>query len=241
MRKLAIVSLALAGVISLGAILFTSISWGNTANALGDYKNQLEYVYQRNLFELIDNINNVESNLSKLQVSSSNSVQSKLLSNIVAETNAAQSNLASLPIEHNAISSTTTLINQLSGFCLVKQQSLAAGGTLTLDDLDQIDSLHASSERVKFELNRLSNMIDSGYKIVDNVQNPNESTSDFNNQFSSLNNDVTEYPQLIYDGPFSDSVTNRDIKGLENREINLEEAKNLINQWFSGASIIGIN
>jgi len=238
MRKLAIVSLALAGVISLGAILFTSISWGNTANALGDYKNQLEYVYQRNLFELIDNINNVESNLSKLQVSSSNSVQSKLLSNIVAETNAAQSNLASLPIEHNAISSTTTLINQLSGFCLVKQQSLAVGGTLTLDDLDQIDSLHASSERVKFELNRLSNMIDSGYKIVDNVQNPNESTSDFNNQFSSLNNDVTEYPQLIYDGPFSDSVTNKTIKGLENRAINLEEAKNLINQWFSGASII---
>ncbi len=142
-----------------------------------------------------------------------------------------------MPIEHNAINSSTTLINQLCGFCLVKQQSLSTGGTLTLDDLAQIDSLHSSSEEVKFELNRLSNMISSGYSIVDNTKNPNEQTSDFNNQFSSLTNEVTEYPQLIYDGPFSDSVTNREIKGLENREINIEEAKNLISEWFKDSKI----
>ncbi len=237
MKKIAIISLAVAGVISLGAILFTSISWGQTANALGEYKNQLEYVYERNLYELIDNINNVESNLSKLEVATSNSVQSKYLASIVAETNSAQNNLSALPIEHNAINSTTQLINQLSGFCLVKQQTLSTGGTLSLDDFDQIDSLHTSAESVKYELNRLSNMIASGYSIVDNIKNPNEATSDFNNQFSSLKNDVTEYPQLIYDGPFSDSVMNREIRGLPEGEINAEDGVNLIHKWFGGASI----
>jgi len=236
MKKIAIVSLVLAGVISLGAIIFTSVSWVNTVNALGAYKNQLEYVYERNLFELIDNINNVESNLSKLQVSSSKTVQSKYLATLVAEANSAQNNLSALPIEHNAISSTTNLINQLSGFCLVKQQSLTESG-LSLDDLDQIDALHASSEEVKYELNRLSNMLATGYKIVDNTQNPNEKTSDFNNQFSSLSNDVMEYPQLIYDGPFSDSVTNKKIKGLSKNEINIEEAKQKLTQWFKNIKI----
>jgi len=236
MKKIAIISLALAGVISLGAIIYTSISWSQTSNELGEYKNQLEYVYERNLFELIDNVNNVESNLAKLQVSSSKDVQSRYLSNLVATSNSAQNNLAALPIEHNAISSTTNLINQLSGFCLVKQQSLTESG-LSMDDMDQIDDLHSSSEEVKYELNRLSNMLATGYRIVDNTKNPNKSTSDFNNQFSSLNNESMEYPQLIYDGPFSDSVTNRKIRGLSSNEINIEQAKQKLNKWFKNAKI----
>ena len=126
MKKGAIVAIVLSCVVGAGALTFAGVSWATTANNLGMYKMQLEYVYQRNLYELTDNINNIESDLGKLQVSTDKNVQSKYLANIVALANTAQDNIAILPIEHNAINDTTTFVNQLSGFCLVLQQNLVA-------------------------------------------------------------------------------------------------------------------
>ena len=232
MKKGAIVAIVLSCVVGAGALTFAGVSWATTANNLGMYKMQLEYVYQRNLYELTDNINNIESDLGKLQVSTDKNVQSKYLANIVALANTAQDNIATLPIEHNAINDTTTFVNQLSGFCLVLQQSLVDGEDISMDDMDQIASLHESSQNIKYELNRLVVLVSTDYSIVDHIKDPNIGTSDFNDQFGGLNNDIVEYPQLIYDGPFSDSVTNKEIKGLSENEINATEALNRVERWF---------
>ena len=237
MKKGAIAAIVLSCVVGAGALTYAGVSWATTANTLGMYKTQLEYVYQRNLYELTDNINNIESNLSKLEVSTDKNVQSKYLSNIVALANTAQDNIATLPIEHNAINDTTTFVNQLSGFCLVLQQDLIDGDEISMDDMDQIAALHESSQNIKYELNRLVVLVSTDYSIVDHVKDPNKDTSDFNNQFNGLNNDIVEYPQLIYDGPFSDSVTNKEIKGLSENEINATEALNRVKEWFVGYEV----
>lgn len=233
-----VLALIISGcVLAVGTITFTGISWGITSNSLGMYKTQLEYVYERNLYELTDNINNIESNLAKLKVATDASVQEKYLANVVALANSAQNNIATLPIEHNAINKTTTFINQLSGFCLVLQQDLAGGEKISLDDMDQIVSLHTSSQDIKYELNRLTVLVSGDYKIVDNVKDPNKNDSNFNNEFGGLKNEIVEYPQLIYDGPFSDSVTNKEVKGLSTTEINSEEALNRVKNWFPNFSV----
>ena len=222
----------LGAIVVAGAITWTGISLGTTMNTLGNYKTQLEYVYQRNFYELTDNINNIESNLGKLKVSTDSGMQEKYLASTIALANSAQDNIATLPIEHNSISDTTTFINQLSGFCLILQQDIAEGEDISLDDFDQIAELHNASLNIKYELNRLSVMISGGYSIVDNISNPNETTSNFNDEFSGLHNEIVDYPQLIYDGPFSESTTNKEIKGLSENEINAEEALNRVKEWF---------
>ncbi|MBO5102696.1 MAG: germination protein YpeB [Clostridia bacterium] len=227
----------LGAVLVAGAITWTGISLGTTMNALGQYKTQLEYVYERNLYELTENINNIESNLSKLKVSTDSQVQERYLASTVALANTAQNNIAVLPIEHNSINDTISFVNQLSGFCLVLQQNLAQGKKISLDDMDQIAQMHTSSQNIKYELNRLSVMVSSDYSIVDNIQNPNQGSSNFNEGFSGLNNEIVDYPQLIYDGPFSESTTNKEIKGLSTNEINAEEALNKMREWFADYSI----
>lgn len=227
-----IITLSLCGVILCGAVVWTGVSLGMTTNALGQYKNQLEYVYERNLYELTDNVNNIESNLAKLKNSTATDVQERYLGSIVALANTAQDNIATLPIEHNAINDTIKFVNQLSGYGLVLQQKLVKNQTLSMDDMEQIASLHSSSQNIKYELNRLAVMISGGYSIVDNIADPNSNTSRFNGEFSGLNNEIVDYPQLIYDGPFSDSIANKEIKGLPQSEINSEEALNKIREWF---------
>lgn len=227
-----IVTLSLCGVILAGATVWTGVSLGMTTNALGQYKNQLEYVYERNLYELTDNINNIESDLAKLKNSTDAEVQERYLGSLVALANTAQDNIATLPIEHNAINSTIKFVNQLSGYALIMQRNSAKSQSLTLDDLEQIESMHTSSQNIKYELNRLSVMISGGYSIVDNISDPNTTNSKFNGEFSGLNNEIVDYPQLIYDGPFSESTTNKEIKGLPTTEVNGEEALNNVKEWF---------
>ncbi len=227
-----IITLSLCGVLFVGAITWTGISLGMTTNALGQYKNQLEYVYERNLYELTDNINNIESNLAKLKNSTDAEVQERYLGSLVALANTAQDNIATLPIEHNSINDTIKFVNQLSGYSLILQQNLAKSQALSLDDLEQIDSMHMASQDIKYELNRLSVMIAGGYLIVDNIADPNYYNSRFNGEFSGLNNEIVDYPQLIYDGPFSESTTNKEIKGLPTTEVNSEDAINKVKSWF---------
>ena len=58
---------------------------------------------------------------------------------------------------------------------------------------------------------------------------------DFNNftlKIQGIKTSDVEYPTMIYDGPFSDSEYNREIKGLEKEEITIEDAKKAIKEIY---------
>lgn len=234
-HKIIITSLA---IILSGALIFCAVSWANSVNALGEYRNQLNYVYRQNFYELTDNINDIETNLGKVSVSTDNSDLSRYMSNIANASSSAQSNITELPIEHNTIDNTITFINQLNGYIYTLQTKLSSGNNLTLDDLDQIESLHSSSEDIKYELNKLSVLISSGdYEIIDNVQDPNITSNKFSESWSGLNNQTIEYPTLIYDGPFSESTTNKTIRGLSENEVSETQARVKLSKAFAEYSI----
>lgn len=234
-HKILILSL---GILLTGALIFCAVSWSNSVNALGEYRNQLNYVYRQNFYELTDNINEIETNLGKVSVSTSNSDLSRYMSNITKASSSAQSNITQLPIAHNTIDNTITFINQLNGYVYTLQTKLSSGTNLSLDDLDQIETLHTSSEEIKYELNKLSVLISSEeYDIIDNIEDPNITSNKFSESWSGLNNDTIEYPTLIYDGPFSDSTTNKTIKGLSEKEVSQTQANEVLSNYFKDYKI----
>jgi germination protein YpeB len=52
-------------------------------------------------------------------------------------------------------------------------------------------------------------------------------------KFSELQNLSTQYPELIYDGPFSDGQLNREIKGLSGEEISKRDAEKIFTEIFA--------
>lgn len=232
MRKLTI------AIVTLSILLATSLTalgvvWGVYAMQVNDYKLQLDNVYKNNFYELSDNINNIESNLSKLSVSPNKELTEKYLTEVVSLCNDAQANIASMPLDHNTIDEATKYINQLGGYAFTLHQKVVSGSNLTMDDEDQLDSLHETSLTIKYELNRLANMINQGYSIVDNSEQDGEHQSGFSGEWSGFSTEMVEYPQLIYDGPFSDSVMNQEIKGLPEDEITETEAKLIVAELFN--------
>ena len=168
-------------------------------------------------------------NLSKLNSSNSQSYQADLVDKLLEQSNMAQDNLASLPLDEQSISKTVSFINKTNGYCTSLSNQLAKGKALTDDQKYSIESLYDSARNVKQEVNRFATLLSNDYSIVDNMKSSNESLdTNFSRQFSSLEEPSVEYPQLIYDGPFSDSVLNKEIKGLPAGEVTKVQAQEKI-------------
>ena len=230
-------AMKIIGIISMsvlvGLVIFMGVMWGITQSELDRYRQELNYNYLNNFYSLTDSVNNIETNLSKLSVSTDEEMQERYLTEVVSLCQSAQNNLSSLPLEHHSINETTKFINQLGGYSFTLHQNILNGEELTLDDKDQIDQLHQSASEVKFELNRLANLINSGYSIIDNIKDPNVEVNDFSQQWSGVYDDTIEYPTLIYDGPFSDSTQNKEVKGLKDINVTQTEAELLMQKWFT--------
>ncbi|MGN1222469.1 MAG: PepSY1/2 domain-containing protein [Christensenellales bacterium] len=236
MKKITIIITSVVlGIV--GTVAGTILYFGKV-NEANDYKSKLEYVYQQNFYELVDNVNNIESNLSKLTVSTDATQQNDYLSKVSTLANSAQNNISVLPIEHNAINDTITYLNQLGGYTSTLQEGLVSQKEIDMDQMSQLEDLLSTSKTVKKELNKLSVMISSeNYSIVDNLSDPNRNASKFNSEWANFNNGTIEYPQLIYDGPFSDSVIHKEVKGLSDKEMTEAEVSLKMKDWFADSKI----
>lgn len=217
--------IAILGAIALGVGYFTM-----QGQSL-EYKNQLEYVYERSFYELVDNVNNIEINLSKLSASKSDMARKEIIAKIISQSNMAQNNLAVLPIDVNEIGNTVSFVNYVNGYLTSLNQKLGKGNTLNQDDLENIENLYDTSKKIKAEVNDYAVLMEGDYKIIDNAQSSTYELSRFSQTFSTLKEPSVDYPQLIYDGPFSDSVVNKEVKNKNLSEISRIEADKIVESF----------
>ncbi len=227
----AIVVLAVvAGVLTLGYI-------GNTV-AMASYANQLENNYQRSVYELLNDVNNIESNLSKAVVSTGTTARQKLFNNIHTQCTQANEDRSRLPISHQSIDQTTTFINQTGGFSYYIENKLKNNQSLSEDDNKSINDLHSMSVYIKQILNDFISKNNGRYNILaDSKKQTDSKNNTFNDMFSDMQAEGVEYPTLIYDGPFSESQTKKDIKGLVGEEITQEDAQAKVEKIYEGKNI----
>lgn len=189
------------------------------------HASDLESVYQRSFYELVDNVNSIEVEMSKLLVTNDSISQQKSLNTLKQQTADAQNNLSMLPLKSNIVSTTTKFVNQLNGYCTSLLNYNNA--KLTDSDYETIQKAYDCVAMIKYELNNISHKLNQGYNILDNLDGKTDIDS-FGKNFEQINNDSIEYPSMIYDGPFSESVLNQEIKGLDKTQCTSDQAKQFI-------------
>ncbi len=236
MNKFSLTIVICAAIVAV-SVAVTGMVVGLTNSTVADYRQQLNSLYQNSFYALSDDVNNMENKLSKFSVVTKNTMKEKYLAEVVNLCNSAQDKLSSLPLEHNSIDKTLKFVNQLGGYTHTLREKMANGQDITLDEYDQLSELYDSCVKVKFELNRMANMINAGYSIVDNIGDPLSNSNKFSGEWQSFSNDIVDYPQLIYDGPFSESLEQKAIKGLGSNTVSATEAELLLKKWFEGWDI----
>lgn len=225
MKKAFIITVSILSCV----ILVLSAFLISTTNSLTSATASLENLYQRSFYDLVDNVNNMEADVSKLMVSNDSTSQQKFLSSIKQKTSDAENDLSLLPVNDNLLEKTSRFMNQLNGYCtsLISYKD----GKLESNDYEALNKVYNSISIIKKELNTVMEKIMHGYKISENATNGQE-MNNFSSSLSSLSNESVEYPALIYDGPFSDSTTQKHVKGLGNKNITENDAENIITKLF---------
>lgn len=232
----AIIGLSIAtGILGLTTLGF-GIGYGVMLGQANNYAVQLENNYKKNYYELVDNVNTADMNISKLLASNNATYKAKQLGEIAQGAKDMQSNIASLPLSSDNIVQSVKFINQMSGYTQILEQKISEGGTLSDEDLQTLKQMHEALTEMKRFLNRMSTEIMHGYSILDASLKVDGDYSSFSMDFAQIKADDTDYPTMIYDGPFSDSVVNQKVKGLSGNEISKEEAYKVIDQKFKNIS-----
>lgn len=211
------------------AILYTVNRTGYQETSIS-----LENVYQRSFYDLVENINNTEAKMGKLISTNDKKYSQKLLREIHENANKAQTNLSYLPISMNGIPDTIKFVNQLDGYT----RTLFENGEMTPENTKTLNRLYVSVSDIKHKLNQMSNKMVKGYNISMKSKGAEKDFNDFTRLMQGTKSTNADFPTMIYDGPFADTVLNKQIKGLNFDEASKDNATQKAKEIFDTDKVV---
>lgn len=212
-----------------------------------DYANFKKNQYNMAFFEVVDYMENVETYLAKSLITKEASSSSSNLIQVWRETNLAGAYLAQIPVSTEGLSNTQKFLNQTSEYTYSLFKKNIKGEDLTDEELEKLNELHDYSIEVKNTLNQLSADLNAERLNWDELDYSSSSmfSKEVNNiskdGFDAIESNFEEYDGLIYDGAYSEHMTNDEKKGLTGNEIDEEKAKAIVMDFVGEDKIQTIN
>lgn len=222
------------------AVLYTLLTVGliavviwafNMNRSVKAYEINTENNYNRAFHEMVSNIEDIDSLLSKAQLANDPADLASMSGEIFTKSASAKACLAQLPTSQINLENTSKFLSQTGDYTYVLSQNMIKGENISQDEYSTLSSLNDYAGKLKISLTDIQNRIYNGeLKLSDagSQQKINEvhaASSDILTDLENVEKSFEEYPSLIYDGPFSEHIENRQSAMLENeREITREDA-----------------
>ena len=236
MNRTCKVMTVLAVVFGSGLIIFLCL-FLSYMTTLNNYKNQLENTYMKSFYEMVDNINSLEVDLSKIIATNNVDSQRELLAGIYETCMLGVTNINNLPITNNKLTEINSLLNTAGGFSYSLLLNNYKGNLISSNDYEQINNIYDNILELKYDINSYVQNLKYNYSIIDEIDFKDSSGSEFSAGIIGSESADKKVPSLIYDGPFSDSVVNKEIKGLDNTVYSQEEVYQFVSNIYSSKSI----
>ncbi|NLY55305.1 MAG: germination protein YpeB [Firmicutes bacterium] len=204
--------------------------------------------YQQSFYQLISAVESAQVTAAKSLVSGSPRENIVNLSELWRQAEIAKQNLDNLPISHPVLSRTSTFLTQLAdyGYSLAKQN--ADGRPTTNEQWEKLAELRDEASYLSAELHKAHDETINGAgfrwsEVIPSARNrvQNISAQGLGVHFDRIDKQMVEYPTIIYDGPFSDHVTNARPKGIDGEEVSEDEAVNAVRRFLATAGSDQVN
>lgn len=167
------------------------------------YKRDLQYGYKRSLTDLGDSIGSIRTTLDKAAYANTATEQNGLAAKLMRESSMAKSALAVLPLSDNSLDNVSKFITQVGDFSMALSRKISAGGKISAAEYKTIQELEKYSSTLNTDLENA---------------NPDPDAAAFTASFKDTADDFTDFPSLIYDGPFSDHIGQRKPKLTQGKQ-----------------------
>lgn len=219
----AVITLGIATLVLASALTFTMIMPSEKDMAL-------ENVYQKSFYDTVSQVDNMDLNMSKILATEDEGAMQEYLMDLAVNSELAENDLQQLPIKDESKFYTTKLVNQIGDFAKYLNKKIIDGSPLNDEDYSNLLNLYEANKNFK---NSLQNVIDNmGDDFEFSSLGENNNNNLLLNEFTELENLSVEYPELIYDGPFSDAVNEREVKGLSGGQISESEGMDIFKSIF---------
>ncbi|HZJ58365.1 MAG TPA: germination protein YpeB [Clostridia bacterium] len=198
-----------------------------------DHTIRTDNLYKKSFYELVGRVDNIESGLSKAMVSGDQGQSIAMLSDVWRQADSASTNLGQLPLSHIALNKTSKYLSQLSDYCRYLTMKAGEGKPISLDEMKNLKELKNSSVRLNNELKDLESNVNKGMVTWQEMRDmSNESLMDASQdlvgkQFTKIEETSIEYPTLIYDGPFSETLLRPKKLRVSGKKIDYKEAERI--------------
>ncbi len=215
----------LAAVIALGSttLVLATLFTLSMLNVLPGSETYNADAVAESYYSLVDYVDNIDVNLSKLIVSNDNGERQRILVNLIEEASLAAEDITRIPLKDESKFYTTKYINQVADYSKYLNNRLIDGDSLTETDKENLNSLYKINTALREELFKLNQKMGDGYDFK-TIMNENDDNLMLE-KFNELEKRAVDYPKLIYDGPFSDSEDKKERKTSESIPIMQAEEK----------------
>lgn len=224
------------GGVFLSVALLASLVWGFSERAARrDAEMLLSARYQQAFFGALGQIESVELLLTKAMVSGSERERIRYLTELWQQAFTAQANLNALPLRQGTLMRTSQFLTQLGDFSFVTSQKIAAGETLSDEEQQRLEQLHREVAALGAELTQVAKASADGQMPWEEIRRrSNLNLNPFSKQldapdraggFARIEQQMQEFPALVYDGPFSDHVGKQKPRAISGDLVNSQTAE----------------
>lgn len=198
------------------------------------YRQQVKYSYELALDELAESLNSINIALEKGAYATSANTLSSVSTQLTKAAGTAKSALSALPFSGSELATVNKLLSQVGDYTAVLARSAYSSKTIDAKDSENL-----------LKLSDIAGTLHSAVTdIINGSAQPGESmigaTADKLGEIGAalLNSDeaITDYPTLIYDGPFSDHMLEGEAKLLKNQQKITREGARQVAALYLGIS-----
>ena len=225
MKKNILIGFLLITVVTLGVFSYLETKDSKVL------ANSIENNYDKSLNSLLESFEQLSSRLSKVNVSNDEEFIKEELINLYGLNLSINENINNLPINHSAVVDASEFLNKTTNYYY---SIITSDKKITNENKKEINEIYEACDKIYQKLDEMNSEIQYGNEGYDWIENSNvfmaNEYTKIDNTFKALNEEVNEYPTLIFDGPFSDAINQNKKISLSDKIITKEEGINIVKE-----------
>lgn len=212
----------------VAAVIVSAVFALRTRLDLNRYRLEIKNNYAATLDTLNSGVNNISLILEKAEYVTTAKQLSLMSAQLLSEAESAKAALSQLPAGEN-LDVLNRFLSQVGNYAVSVSESLIGGESLNNEYTANIAVLKDTAQKISEAVSNSSIAYDNPSAWADDLDNKLEEAVDkdsLSGTLDALEGTLSDYPTLVYDGPYSDHILEKEPLMLKNAE-NVTEAQAL--------------
>lgn len=207
------------------------------AQKASELSRQLNADAERSLSTLEACMSSINTNLTKGLYANTTPMLSSMAISLTRDAASAKNSLSALPLSDTQLDNMLKFLSQVGAFVSTLDRKLSLGESITSEERNQLKQLIDVSQKLLSELDTITQGVEDGSvsfkQAGSTLKKSTDQSMQIDSAFSDAEQTLTDYPTLIYDGPFSDHILNQSPKALEGKsDISKEKALEIASDFI---------